>query len=130
MFSDIGDKNRKKLYQELKEFVASYGFEESICNDVILLQNAKQKHFGQKENYDITTSCNIYEYIANDEPLKEGRNVYHISNGGVDKKHKVYSDFMISCRFNQNWQTKVENKSYLTEKLVPQPQLECALGLS
>ena len=38
---------------KLKEFVASYGFEESICNDVILLQNAKQKHFGQKENYDI-----------------------------------------------------------------------------
>ena len=27
-------------------------------------------------------------------------------------------------------ETKVENKSYLTEKLVPQPQLECALGLS
>ena len=130
MFSDIGDKNRKKLYRELKEFVSSYGFPENICNDVILLQNSKQKHFGQEENYDITTSCNIYEYLVNDEPLEDGKNVYNISNGGVDKKHKVYSDFMISCRFNQNWQTKVKNKSYLTEKLVPQPQLECALGLS
>ena len=108
MFNDIGDYQRSKFLQELDTFMKTYDVFQT--EDVIKLQNHKQKHFGQELEYEILMDTNVFEYLYADENLKEQQNVYVVKNSGIEKKFKPYGNFIVSSRLNQNWKTKVVKK--------------------
>jgi radical SAM superfamily enzyme YgiQ (UPF0313 family) len=108
MFNDIGDYQRNKFLQELDTFMKTYDVFQT--EDVIKLQNHKQKHFGQESEYEILMDTNVFEYLYANENLKKQQNVYVVKNSGIEKKFKTYGNFIVSSRLNQNWKTKVVKK--------------------
>lgn len=109
MFNDVGHVHREKFLNEMRDFILTFDINILLTNDAILLQNNKQKHFGQKQEYEFKTNTNILEYLYEDQPYKETENVYKVYADKIDEKFKTYGNFILSSRLNQNWKTKVIN---------------------
>tara|TARA_Y100000114_G_C11760236_1_gene329133 strand:- start:332 stop:2197 length:1866 start_codon:yes stop_codon:yes gene_type:complete len=110
MFNDIGHTHRQQFFNELKLFLLDQRIDQKIVNDICLLQNHRQKHFDQQENYHIQTQSNVNDYIFADDKLIYTPTTYNVINDGIPNKFKNYGNFIVSSRLNQNWKTKVVKK--------------------
>ena len=91
-------------------FLLDQRIDQKIVNDICLLQNHRQKHFDQQENYHIQTPSNVNDYIFADDKLVYTPTTYNVINDGIPNKFKNYGNFIVSSRLNQNWKTKVVKK--------------------